>query len=315
VQPPVFTISDRSTSPGSTLSTAYRMRGWFEGWLPPPVSDAPGGLLSFTPAVEANPNRAIGIVSEEQRSTHTTPINSAHLISSAGVVQGGGGNPLLSQTLLGVHCRSPRRCGVPKMAIGLYRGSEDKPGPEDTDRDCIGGAKINTHYPYQPCPPDIVCRGGSRGGYPLLSQTLLGVIAHPRHCGEPQQGDRDCNGGAKINPHYPDQLCPPDIVCGGVVGVQTPVSMRFSSPSQIPVYPAHLISSPGGRGVQPPVSIIAIFSSYPIHPAHLISSAGVVRMGDNPLQSQTLLGVHCRSPPPLRGPGLRPIAAASPNCR
>ena len=174
---------------------------------------------------------------------------------------------------------------------------------------------IGPPVPGLPSPPHIACGGGSRGGYPLLSQTLLGVIAHPRHCGEPQQGDRDCNGGANINPHYPDQLCPPDIVCGGVVGVQTPVSMRFSSPSQIPVYPAHLISSPGGRGVQPPVSIIAIFSSYPIHPAHRISSAGVVRMGDNPLQSQTLLGVHCRSPPPLRGPGLRPIAAASPNCR
>ena len=148
------------------------MRGWFEGWLPPPVSDAPGGLLSFTPAVEANPNRAIGTVMGEQRSTHTTPINSAHLISSAGVVQGGGGNPLLSQTLLGVHCRSPRRCGVPKMAIGLYRGSEDLP-----------------------CPPDIVC-GGSGGGSPLSKQLRIA----PHHPGLPCPQDIACGGQGCATP-------------------------------------------------------------------------------------------------------------------
>ena len=54
----------------------------------------------------------------------------------------------------------------------------------------------------------------------------------------------------------PSPPCPPDIVCGGSGG-GSPLSAwgSFAYFTQSPVYHAHLISSAGVRGRQPPVNI------------------------------------------------------------
>jgi len=112
-------------------------------------------------------------------------------------------------------------------------------------------------------------------------------------------------GSGDQNPQYPVQPCPHDIACRGLGGAtprqheqicfplsHTPLGVHYSSPSPLrrtpkrrwglyrdmTINPAHMISSAGGRGVQPPRQHEQI--CFPL--------------------SHTPLGVHYSSPSPLR---------------
>ena len=185
-------------------------------------------------------------------------INPAHMISSAG---GRGVQPPrqheqicfpLSHTPLGVHYSSPsplRR--TPKRRWGLYRGSGDQPYRQVLPKERGVKPQINTQskalpgttnpnnaieavsgYNDKPCPPDIVCGGSgvqppvstNRYAFHYLKRPWGFIIVHPRRCGEPQNGDRGCIGGAEIKTYSTPFNSAQWISPAGGRGGATPIS-------------------------------------------------------------------------------------------
>jgi len=113
---------DRDCIRGAEINPAHmishRGGGSGRGWKPPPAillffqiesqrdADTPRGSASLAPAVAANPNNAMGAVSDGvEIKTYSTPFNSAHLISSAG---GRGVQPPSARTeMLSIYLRRP----------------------------------------------------------------------------------------------------------------------------------------------------------------------------------------------------------------
>jgi len=208
----------------------------------------------------------------------------------------------LSQTLLGVHYRSPPP---------LRR-------PQNGDRTVMGECSGSYRIPRSTLPTGYRRRGD---GTTLIAYPhTLPEAAHPNNAIEPYRGDSWFRTLTPVNPAHmishagsrgvqppvsipsaflfshtsgytphthPGQPCPPDIACGGSGGA-TPRQHSQCIPvfPHIRIYtthsprsnPAHLISPAGVQGAAAPclhTFTVRFRTLIPIYPAHMKSPAGV----------------------------------------
>ena len=92
--------SGSHTNLRSTLLTDSRQPGF--PFCQHAFSYTPRGCASLAPAVAANPNMAIGLYRGSDLNPTQSPVNPAHMVSHAGVVQGGGATPSCLHDTIGI---------------------------------------------------------------------------------------------------------------------------------------------------------------------------------------------------------------------
>jgi hypothetical protein len=131
-----------------TLLTGSRQRG--SPFCQHTFSDTPRGSASLAPAVVANPNMSIGLYRGSDLNPTQSPVNPAHMVSPAGVVQGGSATPsclhstvrLYSSTNIMRDCNVGNSGSHTNLRSTLLTGSRQRGSPfcqhtfSDTPRGC-----------------------------------------------------------------------------------------------------------------------------------------------------------------------------------